>query len=336
MTNRLISGLRCCLVLLGLVFGGCIPNENPIAPYDRGNVTQSVVTIGPDYGTQLYFDLESNTVVKSNPLASWDLAFESNDTSHHILLNTGKAMAAINVGNVSFDSTFSSSQTAWQYDTPDGNLQTTAIGLWWNIENGSILSKNDVYLVDLGYDEKAKHQGYRKLSLVSYNDGMYTIKYAGLKGENVQTVEVRKDARCRFTYFSLIAGATVDVEPAQSSGWDLQFTRYTHIFYMPDTTPYLVTGVLLNTTNTVVAIDSVRDFTEITTSHIEEYTFSTSRDGIGYDWKFYDLEEGAYTVDPSINYIIRTSEGFYYKLHFTDFYDQSGEKGSPTFEFQKL
>lgn len=331
-----IVRIRSCLLVLGLLLGGCIPDENPIAPYDRGNVTRSVVTIGPDYGTQLYFDLESNAVVKSNPLASWDIAFESNDTSHHIVLNTGKAMAVVNAGNVNFDSTFASSQTEWQYDTPDGNLTTTAVGTWWNGENGSLTSKKDVYVIDLGYDEKAKHQGYRKLTIVSYSNGVYIVKYAGLKGENMRTVEVQKDALTRFTYLSLVSGGVIEVEPTSTTGWDLLFTRYTHIFYMPSTTPYLVTGVLLNATNTVAAIDSIRDFTAINTNHIPEYTFSTNRDGIGYDWKYYDLEQGVYTVDPSINYIIRTSEGFYYKLHFTDFYDQTGEKGSPTFEFQKL
>ena len=44
----------------------------------------------------------------------------------------------------------------------------------------------------------------------------------------------------------------------------------------------------------------------------------------------------SYKVNTARNFIIRTNLGFYYKLHFIDFYDKKGGKGSPSFEREML
>ena len=50
----------------------------------------------------------------------------------------------------------------------------------------------------------------------------------------------------------------------------------------------------------------------------------------------FDFETGKYSVDPSQNFIIKSTEGIYFKLHFNEFYNETGEKGYPKFEFQEL
>ena len=55
---------------------------------------------------------------------------------------------------------------------------------------------------------------------------------------------------------------------------------------------------------------------------------------IGYDWKSYN--SGTYEVDINKNYIIKTTEDLYYKIHFIDFYNDQGEKGTPKFEISSL
>jgi len=45
--------------------------------------------------------------------------------------------------------------------------------------------------------------------------------------------------------------------------------------------------------------------------------------------------KGFYEVFPKMIYIIQTPLG-YYKFHFVDFYNTSGDKGYPKFEYQKL
>ncbi len=122
------------------------------------------------------------------------------------------------------------------------------------------------------------------------------------------------------------------VEPPKST-WDLEFTSYTHIFYSP-TQPYLVTGCLLNRYNTQAVKDSVKVFSEITFSDVSGYTLSDNINTIGYEWKTFN--SGTYTTNPDLNYIIRSQEGFYYKLHFIDFYNQNGLKGNPKWEYQQL
>ena len=59
-------------------------------------------------------------------------------------------------------------------------------------------------------------------------------------------------------------------------------------------------------------------------------------DVIGYDWKYYDFDDGVYTIEPDHNYVIRDRDGFIYKLRYIDFYSDLGEKGYPTFEFVRL
>jgi hypothetical protein len=41
-------------------------------------------------------------------------------------------------------------------------------------------------------------------------------------------------------------------------------------------------------------------------------------------------------VLPEMIYLLKSKEGYYWKLHFVDFYDSNGDKGSPAFEYQEL
>jgi hypothetical protein len=45
---------------------------------------------------------------------------------------------------------------------------------------------------------------------------------------------------------------------------------------------------------------------------------------------------GTYTIESDRIYLLRNSEGIFWKLHFIDFYTQNGEKGAPMFELQEL
>ena len=129
----------------------------------------------------------------------------------------------------------------------------------------------------------------------------------------------------------------MNIEPAKNS-WDLVFTQYTHLFTNNTETPaYLVTGILTNYLNNVmVAIDSTTLFDEINLDLISSYNFSNDQDGIGYNWKRYDLENQVYTVNSEITYIIKDLSNRYFKMHFIDFYNDLGEKGYPKFEIQEL
>ena len=56
---------------------------------------------------------------------------------------------------------------------------------------------------------------------------------------------------------------------------------------------------------------------------------------IGFDWKYYDFNLG-YIIYPDRYYLLKDEDGFYFKIRFIDFYDPSGNKGTATFEYQRL
>lgn len=324
------------LAALGcLTIGGCIGKELPVAPYDRGAVERGRVALGSDYRNQIYFDLETGTSVRQNPITAWDLGFECAPGGYHLILNGGKAMAAFDAGAVEFSAVTSVAGAQWRYDVSSGDLDSTAIGTWWEARGDSVISLGHVYIIDCGYDAAGKQVGYRKIRIESLDRDTLRIRIAALDGSGEQVAAVGKDPGGNFVALSLIDAAAADAEPRRDR-WDLLFTRYTYLFYVPTLTPYLVTGVLLNSYETSVAVDTSKAFADITTADIGRYTFAPTRDGIGYAWKTYDLTKGLYTVDPKIIYIVKSSSGFYFKLHFVDFYNATGEKGYPAFEFQKL
>ena len=86
----------------------------------------------------------------------------------------------------------------------------------------------------------------------------------------------------------------------------------------------------------MVAKDTTNSFEQIGLDMINIYDFSNHQDEIGYNWKVFDFETQTYTVQTEITYIIKDVSNRYFKLHFIDFYDEYGEKGSPKFEVQEL
>jgi len=97
---------------------------------------------------------------------------------------------------------------------------------------------------------------------------------------------------------------------------------------------------MLNQADVVAALDTVNEFGAISYDSLSIYTFSSRQDYIGYEWKDVTVDVSSntavYQVKTENNYIIRDTEGFYYKLRFVSFYNDLGEKGYPVFEFAAL
>lgn len=318
------------------VFGGCIPEESPIAPYDRGPIREEMFSLGSDYGTQIYFDLDAGQVVQTLPVTAWDLGLRSDPAGYHIMLNTSAIMAAADLGPVKFEDVSSVAGAVWRYDRPDGSWDSTAIDVWWQEEGETAASRGHVYLIDRGYRPDGKRRGYMKLQVLGADEHSYRLRFANLNGSGDNTVTIERDTLRTLTGFSFDDGGhAIDVEPPKDA-WDIVLTRYTHIFYDPEYMPYSVTGVLLNRARTVAVLDTVHSFEEITSANVADYTFSEHRDAIGYDWKSYDLDGGKYTVFPYFVYVVRRHDGFTFKLRFVEFYNDQGERGFPRMEWQKL
>ena len=78
------------------------------------------------------------------------------------------------------------------------------------------------------------------------------------------------------------------------------------------------------------------NYAEITKSDVDESRLTVQSDIIGYDWKFFNLSEGTYTILADQNYILEDQLGFFHKIHFTGFYNGTGEKGYPLIAHQKI
>jgi hypothetical protein len=305
-----------------LLVSSCMKEEIAVSKHEAGDTQTNEIAMGQDYRNQLYFDLESNQVVKSNLKTEWDLAFETNGS--HIILNTGKGMA-VHKSALSFAETTESEDLAWDWDAHSGNLDSTAFGNW---------EENDfVYVIDRGYNWTGDHQGYFKLAILSSDENNYEIGYADISSDTHITYSIKKSTTEQFTYFSFESGM-VSIAPSDVD-YDLIITQYTHLFTDP-LTPYLVTGMISNRGLTSIARLDEKPFTEIELQDVESLEFSYDIDAIGYNWKYYSLENGFFTTYSDQNYIIRTQNGFFYKLRIVGFYNAEGLKGYPNIEFQAL
>lgn len=317
------------LLTITSIVCSCSKEELPVPKHDAGDVITTSINMETNYRYQLFFDLESNTVIKQNLKTDWDLGFETSESGFHVVLNTAKAMFVANTLQTNFSTITDTTGLNFIWDTPTGNLDSTAIGDW--------TGTNNVYLLDRGYNEVGAHLGFKKIVFQAVNNKLYDIRFANLDGTEDVTYQVSKDDTYNFTFLSLIGvGSTLSIQPSKED-WDLVFTQYTHIFYDEDPpNPYLVTGVLMNRNKVEVAQVFDKDFSSITLTDVDAYSFSIEINTLGYDWKYYEPTTGQYTVLLDKNYIIKSAEGKYFKLHFIDFYNNFGAKGTPTFEFQEL
>jgi hypothetical protein len=127
------------------------------------------------------------------------------------------------------------------------------------------------------------------------------------------------------------------VEPPDTA-YDIVFTQYTTMLYtdLGVPYPYLVTGVLSNRKGVEVAVDTLRPFALHTKETAMGLSYSSNLDMIGYDWKYYNFDDGTYTIRPKYCYLIRTVRGSLFKVRFIGFYNKNGSKGYPAFEYEKL
>jgi hypothetical protein len=322
--NRYAKGLL--VIVMISFFTSCEKEEVPVPAHDAGGVITNSVAMEVDYRNQIYFDLETNSMVKKNLKTNWDLGFESSEGGSKIILNSAKLMYSANTYQTDFLMITDTAGLTFKWDAASGKLDSTAIDEW--------SASQYVYVIDRGFNELGIHLGFKKVLFQSVNTIEYQLKFSNLDGTNEINRTVLKDNAYNFSFLSL-DNKIVNVEPKKEA-WDISFTQYTHVFAGDPPTPYLVTGVLTNRNKVEVATVFNKQFTDIVLSDVALYSFSTTIDKIGYDWKEYNFTGGSYTVFSDKNYIIKSTEEKYYKLHFIDFYDAKGDKGNPTFEFQEL
>nr|WP_294860672.1 HmuY family protein [uncultured Fluviicola sp.] len=306
------------------ILGACFKKEIPVQKPVTGATTMQI-ELGGNYANQIYYDLETNSILRQNNREVWDLAFEAGENGFHILLNESRIMAAALSDETDITALTSDAGLTYTWDFHTGNLDSTAIGDWQSL--------GKVYAIDLGTGLSGTNLGKKKLKVVSVNSTEYQIQFADLSSSTIQSFTVPKSTTAGFTYFSMTgSGALKDIEPNKET-WDLVFTAYCHVF--DSHTPYSVVGVLSNRYGVKVQEVSV-PFAELKHSDIVESAFENRINVIGYDWKTYNFDNGTYVVNSNRTFVVKTVLGRYYKLRFVDYYDVNGVKGAPKFELQEL
>jgi hypothetical protein len=327
-------------VFVLVLLSSCFQEDDPVSPYQSPTgVTTNIAAMGPTYATQWFYDLETDSFIKVVDRESWDLAFQCGDNEYHIFTNLAKRMSVANTGSTDFDAVNADVGLTYHFDRSEGYLDSNAIGNWGNFNAGNVISANGVYIIDRGITITGNNIGKKKIQVLGLTAGIYQIRFANLDGSGDHIVSIAKDADKNFVHLSLNGnGALVDAEPDKYD-WDLLFTQYTAKVTQTSTNiteDYSVNGVLLNPYQVKIAHDFVKPFTDISYTDLSTYTYSTCWDAIGYDWKWYDFDNMIYVIEPNRTYIIHSTEGDYYKLRFTSFVNNLGEKGYSQFEVSKF
>lgn len=304
----------------------CFKEDSPVQLPPPGDAETFQISMGENYHRQVYFDFNTTDTTGSEH-AAWDLCFESSETGWHVWMNGGNDAKIANTDTQDFEAITDTIGASWSIDNPDWDIDSTAVGDW--------RADRMVYILDRG-PGKTSGDRFRKIIFQAVDPSKYEMQYSNLDGSELVIYNMIKKPGYAFVYFTFDnGGQTLDIEPFAVS-WDILFTRYKIVFYTEDPPlPYIVTGVLINP-NMAVAVDSTMSFAEIDYTKALTLTYSSRRDIIGYNWKAFNFSTQAYLVKPYINYMIRDMEGVYWKMHFIDFYNSTGEKGYPAYEFQRL
>lgn len=325
--NRIcgIAGLS-----LLILFSSCLNKETavPLPPHVPGDESVGTVNMENDYRYQIFYNLKNNAIVQTGKFTLWDLGFETSVAGWHIVLNGARVMKAYKTAKTDFTAVKMSDTAgvAGELDMPSGSLDSTAIGDW---------RSGNVYIINRGYDETGDAQGFVKVKILASDAAKYTIQFGDISGTNTFTIEVPKNDAYNLSHLSFDNGGKALFAEPPKKEWDIVFTKYVHIYYELDNTPYSVVGCMLNRYETLGALDTSHvAFKEIDITHALEVPLSAAVNSIGFDWKTYT--GSTYKVDPTKCYVIRNAEGQYFKLHFIGFLDKSGIKGNPAWEYQRL
>lgn len=312
------------LLFLTIFIFACKKDELPVSLPNKGDIETAAVSMSSNYKYQIYFDLSSKSNKGQNLKTEWDIGISNDLTSNDVILNTSKMM---------FVSPITTKTFAEIQDTIGfGQLKRTDESRGQSIDLAC--TGNDLFIVDKGMNENGIQLGIYKFQILQNESDFVTIKCANIDGSNEETKTLTKDSEYNFTFINWNNGIEQKMIEPKKNDWDLIFTQYTFIFYEPEYTPYLVTGCLLNSTNTFAIIVENKTFESLDLAYAESQFFPIKRDAIGYEWKFFNGT--IYTINTELIYIIKDQNGFYYKLRFIDFYDENGEKGAPQFEYQQL
>jgi hypothetical protein len=298
---------------------------------------------GPEFTQQAFVDLSkinSTSIDKNN----WDLGFHNGDGFHVMLNSTAQVMARpldkTDLSTVTAEDTVGFASTmqigftatppaaAW-VDEPNGDFSQTAIAPISSNE-----AENKVYIIK----RLGEGRDWKKVKITQNGDG-YTIAYANIGSNDIETSEITKSESHNFIHFDLDNGTT-DFEPNKES-WDFMYGTYTEKFpFGPNEIPYSFNDFIIlnrhNTSAAMVMVEGNTTYADFNLQQIEEVSFNNAVNAIGSSWRQGGGPSSAPAVFDDRFFIVKDSQENYYKIRFISMYDENNERGITTFEFEIL
>lgn len=328
----------------------------PVSERTACGATLSPEVGGPNQPNQVYVNLYPNesTLIKRD---SWDLRFYSGE-NFRVGINGSIYMAAKALDFTDIDAvsevdvmalydeiaigTFDPINVNY-VDDFDGVIENTAIA-----EISAIPDENKVYLVNLGYSVgidtpdpgsvavTGTHRDWKKIRILKSGEN-YLLQYANLNDTTHQEIIISKDADYNFTFFSFNTEEIVSVEPPKNQ-WDLNFTVFSNEISGYGTygyTDFITTNNLQNVQAYIVN-ESDTSFDLFTLSDIVEDDFSNSQRAIGSNWRVGGGPGDPPSVIEAIFFVLKDTEGQFYKIKFMALMNTYGVRGYPQFQYELL
>lgn len=332
-------------VLIQVLLFSCEKEEKALAAAfieDRVGFADMVSENGLDYQKQVYFDLSRNKNVGDNFKDEWDFAFGCEAQEPNIFVNSALLMRVAPTGISDFSQTLDPKdfEEEFQFERSKNYFKKGIIKKDFH----ALDPQGEVFIIDLGLSLNNQARGYKKFQILEFTQGEYKIQIADLNSNNKKEYRILGDANFNNVYLSLSKpNEILKIEPPKED-WDIVFTKYMQrLFDGVDSVDYSVTGCLLNPFQTQAYLyqnftnDSSSSFYNLKASNIIHENFSDNSDVIGHEWKRFDLNGTAkFIILAHKFYFIQDNRGVNYRLRFTGFYNQQGDKGSVSFEFLEI
>ncbi len=332
--------LSTCIIFVTLVFlSSCFKEDEIVKPHEQGD-TKTITLDSSIYLNQCFIDLDSVQLPVISANESWDISFETSDLGWRVYVNSANLLGVYPTGVTDFiNVTPESASDKYIFDASSGNPDSSAFNNWLDRSIIPFQPTGEIFLI--GKWNGIKYNPEWMIKILTYTDSSYTFEFAAM-GESPVEKTIFKDPRYNKIYYTFKGGGVmVNVEPEKNS-WDMLFTQYGTILFTDEgiPTPYFVRGVLINPEGVEVNVDSIHIFSDIDYQYAGGLQYSSKADIIGYDWKDVKIDfnsgTAVYLTRSNVNYIIRSTKGFFYKIRFIDYYNYLGKVGYPTFELQKL
>ncbi len=320
----------------------CENDENDfLIPKGENNEVQIENSV---YTHQTYFDLSSNSVVLTVDNNDWDLTVQTSGEAGAIKLNPAKGYRVYKTSSKDITEDIELPENPdWTYDDPSGELDDLAFSDW---------DEDQVYVIAkkvVGLDPTAPPTitPFARISFSKQGSDV-VIKWVPDGESDVSEFAMKATGESHpFTWFSFEAKGEASVQPPASGSYDIVFTTYTgEVENGPMSFDMELRGVLTNRYANVVSYryepeestdeQYIEIFNNLTKQDVENDEFEDDADEIGYEWKKFNRNSMNYEIDKSNMYFIRDNSGNYYKIRFTNFYNDKGDKGYVSFTYALL